>query len=171
MKYIPAFSILAICLILSCKSNKAVVEDTFKGYTTVYNNKLYAIAYETEVNSCFIAGKKRESILDEFEKNQEYSTQTVPRTLTHKNVLNVLNVRFANQSNTKIVVKLSIDRAGIPVMAQFLPETTTKMDYQQRNTVLEAIMGYRYEANPSAPCLETGTLTIMLDQVESLNNQ
>jgi len=63
---------------------------------------------------------------------------------------------------------MSIDREGIPVMVQFLPETTALFNDQQRNLFLEAIMGYRYEASPTGPCIETGKFSIILQKISDL---
>lgn len=154
-------------LLFSCSSSKNY---RFMGQTHVEDDRYFAIANETETNACFISGKTTSELIGEFDADPEYDGENIDRAVLRRNISGVLRVRFVNQVNTKIVCKISIDRAGVPVMAQLLPETTAIMDQHQKTAVLEGIMGYRYAASPVSPCIETGKLTIVLQEINAFNN-
>ena len=155
-------------LLFSCSSSKNY---RFMGQTHIEDDRYFAIANVSETNSCFMGDQDIEDLIKAFDEDPNYSLENHTRPVVHRNVMAILNNSyFENQEGTQMVFKVSIDSAGNPVMAEYLAESTALVKDSQKTKILEAVMGYKYEANPASPCIETGKLTIVLQKIAALTN-
>lgn len=167
-KFIIAF--LSIVMLQACASQKKSDDASRFEYHKI-KNEHYCFAKTNDINACLLANNSKEQVA-EYVNGQNTAEvnpdASMPRKVLIRNVYGVLNAGLENQKGTDIKVQLSIDRLGEVVVAKFLESSTVKISEAKIPKILEGFMSYKYESDPSTACVETGMITIKLENLNAL---
>jgi hypothetical protein len=173
MRVIISIFILGMCL--SCSSTKTTGL-TSNSYAKILEagDKLYAFRMPIDsISKCFFKEYNDLQLINHYinydKINGNEEPKVLPRKVTKRNISGMLKIGFNNQENTKIVAKVSIDKIGRVIAAELLEETTAILSREKRRKVLAEFLAYQYQGYEDATCIESGTITITLTNIKTLN--
>lgn len=140
-------------------------------------NNLNALSYERYDAFMLVAqGKSR------YKASVEQLAKTIvkvnkadkyfERKVIQRNSLAVLKFITENQDGTELIIKVCADKSGEIQSSEILPESTAIILKGKEKDILEAVKGYRFEADPDALEEECGKLRIRINkrnQIQSFN--
>ena len=169
---ITIFSFIFPILLIACSPSQhaknEIAKSNYEYFNLDGNDYLFN---KTDAASCFFGTKSPTELVNEW--NQQYKVEALsnmPRRVVKRNVMEIImNSNFSNQNNTEMVFKVSIDRLGNVVAAQYIDSSTAIIgDDASKQELLASIMKYTYEPDEKAPCIETGKLTIHLKSISRI---
>lgn len=122
------------------------------------------------INLCFFDSSTDSLLIDRFHSMElSRSDSRVPRRIVYNNAINVIQAaNMPNQTNKTMVFKLAIDRKGEILAVHYLPESTALIRNKDLPAIFKEIMTYRFESNLNAPCVETGLMKIVLQNISKI---
>lgn len=171
VKYLLVISFLFT--IVSCTINKGI-SNAQQNKTCIVKNEMYVLRLERlseiaedslvlndEIKAVAFLNESKFADTFDFEK----------RSVTYRNIREVLDVvQFKNQSGTKLVFQIWVDRKGDVVAVRYGDNSTAEVDEYNKSKILEAVMGYKIEPNENAKLIECGKLTIRIDNINAYGN-